>query len=108
MDRPASVGLKLATGDLNGLAPAVALQHLDIDDLAEALQRDLLPYALVLDAGQPGALRYDWTYVEAMSPEKHRGYAIQWFGLALALLIIYIGTNTKRADRSANDKHAIF
>ena len=108
MDRPASVGIKLATGDLAGLAPVVALQHLDIDDLAVALQRDLLPYALILDTGQPGALRYDWTYVEAMLPEKHRGYAIQWFGLAVALLIIYIGTNTKRADRSANDKHAIF
>lgn len=108
MDRPASVGLKLATSDLNGLAPVVVVQHLDIDDLAAALQRDLLPYALMLDAEQPGALRYDWTYIEAMSPEKHRGYAVQWFGLAVALLIIYIGTNTKRADRATNDTHTIF
>lgn len=108
MDRPASVGLKLATPDLNSLAPIIVVQHLDIGELAVELQQDLLPYALMLDAEQPGALRYDWAYVEAMSPEKHRGYAVQWFGLAVALLILYIGTSTKRADRNTNDTHTIF
>ncbi len=108
LDRPASVGIKLATSDLGGLAPAIVVQHLDIDDVAAAIDRELSPYALILDAQQPGALQYDWNYIEAMTPEKHRGYAVQWFGLAVALLIIFIGTNTKRADHDHNDTHTTF
>lgn len=34
-----------------------------------------------------GALRPDWRISE-MSPEKHLGYAVQWFGLSLALLVL--------------------
>ena len=32
-----------------------------------------------------------------MSPEKHLGYAIQWFALALALFVIYIVVNLKHS-----------
>ena len=31
-----------------------------------------------------------------LPPEKHRGYAIQWFGLALATLVILIVLNLRR------------
>jgi surfeit locus 1 family protein len=46
------------------------------------------------DEDQPGALKTDWP-VAAMSPEKHTGYAVQWFGLALALLVLTIGASLK-------------
>jgi cytochrome oxidase assembly protein ShyY1 len=63
----------------------------------------LLRYALVLDEGQAGGLQYDWSPIPPMGPEKHLGYAIQWFGLAVALLIIYVGVNTHRNGSSGND-----
>jgi cytochrome oxidase assembly protein ShyY1 len=53
----------------------------------------------VLSEGQPGSLAFDWMPVEEITPEKHVGYAVQWFGLATALLIIYLGVNTKRVSR---------
>jgi cytochrome oxidase assembly protein ShyY1 len=31
-----------------------------------------------------------------MAPEKHIGYAIQWFGLGIAALIIFIFAQHKR------------
>jgi len=31
-----------------------------------------------------------------ISPMRHIGYAVQWFGLALALLVIYVVTNLRR------------
>ena len=31
-----------------------------------------------------------------LPPEKHRGYAVQWFGLALATLVILIVLNLRR------------
>jgi surfeit locus 1 family protein len=104
LDRPASVGLKLEVGELAGVAPAMVVQHLDLADLAAALGRNLLPYALVLDEGQPGLLRRDWAEKPGITPEKHLGYAVQWFGLALALLIIYVGVNTRRAGPGEHDE----
>jgi surfeit locus 1 family protein len=95
LDRPASVGIALGEVDyqLRGLS---VLPYLDVAKLGEAIGRDLLPMALVLDEGQPGALTADPIPVAAMGPEKHLGYAVQWFGLATALLMIYVGLNTRR------------
>ncbi len=50
---------------------------------------ELFPYPVRLDAGQPGALTIDWKIVN-VSPEKHRGYALQWFTMAAVLAIFYI------------------
>lgn len=66
--------------------------------LAQARQLQLAPLSLVLGAGQAGSLQYDWAPVETISPEKHLGYAVQWFALAVALVIIYLGVNTRRID----------
>jgi cytochrome oxidase assembly protein ShyY1 len=89
-----------------GLAPVTAQQHLDIAELGAALGQALYPYALVLDEGQPGLFQRDWQPGVTMTPEKHLGYAVQWFGLAVALLIIYVGVNTRRANRLSDDRHA--
>lgn len=35
----------------------------------------------------PGALNLDWPS-QSFSPDKHYGYAVQWFGLALALAVL--------------------
>ena len=64
--------------------------------MAKARDLPLLKYALVIDEGEPGGLQYDWSPIPPMGPEKHLGYAVQWFGLAVALLIIYVGVNSRR------------
>ena len=45
------------------------------------------PYALKLDAGQAGALVRLPDSAFTVSPERHLGYAVQWFGLALVLVL---------------------
>ena len=37
-----------------------------------------------------------WRPVRGIGPQRHRGYAFQWFSLALALLVIYVVVNTRR------------
>jgi len=96
LDSPASVGLVLGEVPLASPADRVLVQSLDIAALAGVRDMDLLPYALVIDDGMPGGLQYDWSPIPAMGPEKHLGYAVQWFGLAVALLIIYLGVNSHR------------
>lgn len=98
LDSPASVGLVLGDLPLHSVESRVRLQALDIAALAEARDMPLMRYALVLDENQPGSLQYDWSPIPQMGPEKHLGYAVQWFGLAVALLIIFVGVNTHRRD----------
>ncbi len=105
LDRPESVGLKLDGQPYGSIAHLVVVQYLDLAELARAQGLGLMPLALVLDADAPGALQPDWSPVPTITPEKHRGYAVQWAALAIALTIIYLGVNTRRLpDRQSEEE----
>jgi surfeit locus 1 family protein len=53
-------------------------------------------FQLLLDSGAEDGFVRDWRPA-ITGPERHTGYAIQWFGLALMLVIIYIFVNLKKA-----------
>ena len=54
-----------------------------------------------LDPDQPQGFRRDWRPVTEMGPATHVGYAVQWFGLALALVVIYVVVNIRRVENAA-------
>lgn len=60
----------------------------DATKLWARLDRQGLPFELRLEPG-PAALQADWPVV-SMSPDKHIGYAVQWFALAITLFGLYI------------------
>jgi surfeit locus 1 family protein len=49
----------------------------------------VFPYPVRIDADSSGALRVDWKVVN-VSPQKHQGYAVQWFAMAAVLFIFYM------------------
>lgn len=57
----------------------------------------------LLNSEQPGAYRADWT-LELMGPQTHYGYALQWFSLAVALVILTVFASYRRTGAN-NDKH---
>src|SRR5690606_3331170 len=61
--------------------------------MARQLGEELLPRVLRLDETSAAAFVTQWQTIAA-SPEKHMGYAVQWFALALALVIWFIVANT--------------
>ncbi|PLW84384.1 SURF1 family protein [Kineobactrum sediminis] len=69
------------------------VQALEIDKLGPLLatvtDSALFPYVVRIDEGQPGALAVDWQVVNA-SPEKHQGYAFQWFTMAAVLAFFFL------------------
>ncbi|MEH6580667.1 MAG: SURF1 family protein [Halioglobus sp.] len=69
------------------------IQAVEMDKLAPLIEAhtkgDVYPYTVRTDIGQAGALTVDWKIVN-VSPEKHRGYAVQWFTMAAVLGIFYI------------------
>lgn len=62
--------------------------------MAQHLGQPLPEKYLRLDDTSPGALVTEWQTVNTSS-DKHSGYAFQWFGMALALVIWFVVAHTK-------------
>ena len=67
----------------------VLLQQVDLGIISMHLSQPVLPFTLRMQPAQNSEFVRDWQVV-VMSPEKHLGYAIQWFGLAIAALTIFL------------------
>jgi len=74
------------------------IQFVDLRQIEKTLGYPLYPMILVLDGKNTAALHYK-PITLSMGSDKHRAYAFQWFGLATALVIIYLVVNTKRGNR---------
>jgi surfeit locus 1 family protein len=59
----------------------------------ELFGEKFFPYQLRLDQDSQGALETGWVTV-AVQPEKHTGYAVQWFAMAITLLILTLIANS--------------
>lgn len=82
------------TATSDGLFPKV-IQEVDFLRLAEFAQLDVVPFMLTL-VGDDAVFVRRWQPV-VMPAIKHIGYALQWFGLAIALLVIYWRLARKRS-----------
>ena len=71
------------------------IQRVDMERLAQELGYPLLPVLVLLDPDQDGGFVRDWEPLR-FGPERNVGYAVQWFGLAAALLVIYLVVNTRK------------
>lgn len=71
------------------------VQFVSIEEIQALLGYDLLPVVLRLGDDDPLALRTGWPVV-SFTPQRHYGYAVQWYGLAAALLVVYLAACTRR------------
>lgn len=74
-------------------------QFPDIDELAAALDAPLKPWVLLLSPEDGDGFVREWE-PGGLPPSTHLGYAVQWFGLATALLVIYVLVNLKKTPIS--------
>ncbi len=70
------------------------VQRLDVARMATEI--DAVPLELRLEPGQPG-VTVAAPFAQVLSDDKHRGYAATWFGLAIALVVLYITLGFKAA-----------
>jgi surfeit locus 1 family protein len=64
--------------------------------IERALGRELLPGLILLDADQPDGYERVWQARADFGPERHIGYAVQWFAFALVAVVIYVLLGFKR------------
>jgi len=75
------------------------IEYIDVQQIGDVLHKPLLSYVLTLDPKHAAALDLQWEIV-TMSPERHQGYALQWFAFAMMLLILFGALNIKRNPRT--------
>ncbi|MFI4937508.1 MAG: SURF1 family protein [Candidatus Berkiellales bacterium] len=66
------------------------MQQLDIELLSKRLGKEVYPMLVMLNASSPYVFAPQEAPVEWLNPKRHQGYAVQWFGLAFTLLILYL------------------
>lgn len=74
------------------------LPYLDLeikDQLERQLGIKLENYLLRLNSDSAGAYKANWVWTN-MKPEKHLAYALQWFALAFAFLIVSVVVSIKK------------
>ena len=95
--------LKLDTGKYFGLGdsgiknetwPRV-IQWLELEQLENTLGYKIQDFIILQSPDSPAGFKRDW-YIKKIVPEKSISYAVQWFALALALVIIYLVVNTRK------------
>ncbi len=96
---PPSTGIALGSG-LARSGDGWLLTRIDFDAIANAtgIATALAPRVLRLDPSLPIGHERDLVLLaNTLPPEKHRGYALQWFGLALAVLVTALILTFRRA-----------
>ena len=82
----------LAEQQLDGAWPLI-IQAVEMEKLLPAVEVQIggsvFRYPVRIDKGEPGALSVSWQVVN-MSPQKHQGYALQWFAMAAVLLVFFL------------------
>jgi surfeit locus 1 family protein len=100
MDALPRAGLQLADTPFDANAPWPRVLSFPAQSaLEQQLGRKLIPGVLLLDASQPDGYERVWEAHLGFKPERHIGYAVQWFALAGAAAIIFLlmGFRTKKA-----------
>lgn len=116
---PAPAGAVRVTGYLRDLpkpglrlrAPGVctqtgwprALNYPTAEQVACQYTAPVVAGLLLLGEAAPGGFARDWSDV-GMPPRRHIGYAVQWYAMAVAVVVIFIVVNWKRRQTSHGRK----
>jgi cytochrome oxidase assembly protein ShyY1 len=75
------------------------IQSIDINKISQLLAKPLLPFIVYVDNDDSLGYIKEWVPI-VMPPEKHRGYAFQWFSLAIAWFILMLSASYKSASKN--------
>lgn len=95
-------GLRVASAvpSAEGLTFPLAMLYPRASDLEQVLGGPVYDGMLLLDPAAPDGFVRQWQ-PRIDGPQKHMGYAVQWFSFAGTLLALYLILNVKPADRVA-------
>jgi len=103
LDRLPEPGLRVGEASPPGAAgwPRVMLFP-TAADIESALGDPVESRIVLLDAGAPDGYERKWRPSLGFGPERHLGYAVQWFAFALVAVVTFVALNLRR-EQSAED-----
>ena len=96
-----AVGIKLAGAEQPTAGWPAVVQVVDSQVLAVRLAYDVADFQIELAATASDGYLRQWKKNSVLPPEQHVAYAVQWFGLALTLSVLFFWITIKR-----NREHA--
>jgi surfeit locus 1 family protein len=102
-DNLPSAGIQMGTAaPLAPPFPVVANfpKHAEVAQLLKESSWTPAAEVMLLDPTEADGYVRNWS-APGFPPMRHIGYAVQWFGLALALLVIYIVTNFRKIGQNS-------
>ncbi|MFC4310256.1 SURF1 family protein [Steroidobacter flavus] len=103
IDELPRAGIQLATPPVDPKTPwPRVLSFPERPALEQQLGRPLIAGLLLLDASQPDGYERVWEAHLGFMPERHIGYAVQWFAFAVAAVILFVITSFR--TRKATDE----
>ena len=76
------------------------VQYPSMQHLSAALGRELAPRQVLLDPGVPDGYVREWN-VPGTTPDRHLGYAVQWFAFAALAAAIWFVLSFRKSGESA-------
>lgn len=96
LDRPPRPGLRLGDSLVSGEGWPLVVLELDYEQLEMRLGGPLIPMLLYLSEQAPDGFERNWRVSPGFGSDAHRGYALQWFSLAAAVVVLYLVLNSRR------------
>ncbi len=79
------------------------IQVLKGPELSSTLGQKLEPIVFLLNPSETSGFARNWQPT-GLSPEKHRGYALQWFAFATLLVVLFLVLNIKKRGKHEGRK----
>jgi len=80
-------------------ADLAIVELIDTKSISQFLHKSVYPFIMRLSENEPYGFVREWAIV-SMSPQRHYGYAVQWFAIAAVVLILFIALNFKNKYES--------
>lgn len=97
-----SVGILLKGAEIPAENWPSVVQVVDSKLLSQKLGYEIAAFQIELEPAAAEGYKREWKINVPIPPEKHLAYAVQWFGLALALTALFIWISTKnRSEHTA-------
>jgi surfeit locus 1 family protein len=69
-----------------------------LDEIQAAAKQPMQPFVVLMDSSDADGLVRDWPEVTNKSP-MHKGYAMQWFLMAVLLLFFFLRSSYRKANK---------
>ncbi len=90
-------GLRLGKNECKPGTWPQLVQYPRLAELECLLERPVTAGIVLLDPDQPEGYLRDWN-AGAIPPERHIGYAFQWFAFASVVAVVFIVVNLRKSD----------